>query len=99
MRSVTEQLLESDPVAPGKRRITPSLWPDPLSVNFGSRGDLSEFSDFRTLEPLTYSGEWEEKRFVDASSDVIGKRMELDDRIVVLGEDVHRLGGGTNGVT
>jgi 2-oxoisovalerate dehydrogenase E1 component len=27
------------------------------------------------------------------------RRMETDERIVVMGEDVHRLGGGTNGVT
>ena len=32
-------------------------------------------------------------------SDVIGRRMETDERIVVLGEDVNRLKGGTNGAT
>ena len=29
----------------------------------------------------------------------MGRRMETDDRIVVMGEDVHRLNGGTNGAT
>src|SRR3546814_4288043 len=29
----------------------------------------------------------------------MGRRMEQDERIVVRGEDVHRLGGGTNGAT
>jgi 2-oxoisovalerate dehydrogenase E1 component len=29
----------------------------------------------------------------------MGRRMELDERIVVMGEDIHRLNGGTNGAT
>ena len=29
----------------------------------------------------------------------MGRRMEQDERIIVLGEDVHRLAGGTNGAT
>jgi 2-oxoisovalerate dehydrogenase E1 component len=36
---------------------------------------------------------------VDVVADVLGRRMETDPRIVVLGEDVHRLKGGTNGAT
>jgi 2-oxoisovalerate dehydrogenase E1 component len=32
-------------------------------------------------------------------SEVMGAAMDLDDRIVILGEDVHRLAGGTNGAT
>ncbi len=38
-------------------------------------------------------------KFVDAVAAVMGRRMEQDERIVVLGEDVHRLAGGTNGAT
>ena len=38
-------------------------------------------------------------KFVDAVAAVMGRRMEQDERIVVLGEDVHRLSGGTNGAT
>ena len=38
-------------------------------------------------------------KFVDAVAAVMARRMEQDERIVVLGEDVHRLGGGTNGAT
>ena len=37
--------------------------------------------------------------FIDVVSAVMGRRMETDPRIVVLGEDVHRLNGGTNGAT
>lgn len=99
MRTVVGRLVEKDPETAGKRRIIPSLWPDPGTVNFGLRSDLSELRDARILEPMDYSGDTEEKRFVDSISDVVGRRMEEDERIVVLGEDVHRLGGGTNGVT
>ena len=38
-------------------------------------------------------------KFVDAVAGVMDRRMEQDERIVVFGEDVHRLGGGTNGAT
>ncbi len=38
-------------------------------------------------------------KFVDAVAAVMERRMELDDRIVVIGEDIHRLSGGTNGAT
>jgi 2-oxoisovalerate dehydrogenase E1 component len=37
--------------------------------------------------------------FIDAVSGVMGRRMETDETVVVLGEDVHRLNGGTNGAT
>jgi 2-oxoisovalerate dehydrogenase E1 component len=83
---------------PGERRIMAALWPDTAFADVGIRGDLSE------LEGLGYAeeepaGESEEMRFIDAVSGVLARRMEKDARIVVLGEDVHRLNGGTNGAT
>jgi 2-oxoisovalerate dehydrogenase E1 component len=36
---------------------------------------------------------------VDAVAAVMDRRMEQDPRIVILGEDIHRLKGGTNGAT
>jgi 2-oxoisovalerate dehydrogenase E1 component len=99
MSDISHRLLEADPSADGKRRVIESLWPDPDFVNFGIRGDTSELEGLRTLEPLEFHGEVTEGRFIDAVSDVIGQRMKTDDRIVLLGEDVHRLGGGTNGAT
>ena len=38
-------------------------------------------------------------KFIDAVSQVMNRRMAADPRIVVMGEDVHRLSGGTNGAT
>ncbi|MCU1411918.1 MAG: transporter [Rhodoglobus sp.] len=93
------ELTEADPDAAGKRRIRAELWPDPSFVDVGLRGDLSELSGARTLDPLEYSGAVEQSKFVDAVAAVMGRRMDQDDRIVILGEDVHRLAGGTNGAT
>ncbi|WP_405476270.1 thiamine pyrophosphate-dependent enzyme [Streptomyces sp. NBC_00009] len=99
MREVTAQLLEADPDADGKRRIRPELWPEPEFVDVGLRGDTSELDGARTLDPATTPVVGKRGKFIDAVSAVMGRRMEQDDRIVVMGEDVHRLGGGTNGAT
>jgi 2-oxoisovalerate dehydrogenase E1 component len=99
MKAAAGQLLEPDPDAAGKRRIIESLWPDPSFVDVGLRGDASELKGARTLEPVGYDGEVTPSRFVDAIAAVMGRRMEQDERIIVLGEDVHRLAGGTNGAT
>jgi 2-oxoisovalerate dehydrogenase E1 component len=98
-RQVAEELVESDPDTPGKRRIIAAQWPDPATVDDGLRGDASELDGARTLDPATHRGPTEQKRFVEAASDVLGRRMAEDGQVIVLGEDVHRLGGGTNGVT
>jgi 2-oxoisovalerate dehydrogenase E1 component len=99
MRDAVAELLEGDPESAGKRRIRPELWPDTDFVNVGVRGDASELAGVRTLEPTAYRGEFETKKFVDVVAGVMDRRMTQDARIVVLGEDVHRLNGGTNGAT
>jgi 2-oxoisovalerate dehydrogenase E1 component len=82
---------------PGQRQIKPAEWPDPAFVDVGVRGDLSEFDGARYAE----AGEVavQDMKFIDAVAGVMGRRMETDERVVVLGEDVHRLNGGTNGAT
>ncbi|QKC98342.1 alpha-ketoacid dehydrogenase subunit alpha/beta [Mesorhizobium sp. NZP2298] len=82
-----------------KRKIRPSLWPSPDFIDVGIRGDLSELNGVRVEEQASYTGQLVDRKFVDAIADVIGRRMESDPRVVVLGEDVHRLKGGTNGAT
>ena len=99
MAEAVTTLLEDDPENEGKRRIRPELWPDPAVVDTGIRGDASELSSLAVAEPTQMSGEWRDIKFVDAVAQVMERRMELDERIVVLGEDVHNLGGGTNGAT
>jgi 2-oxoisovalerate dehydrogenase E1 component len=100
MVEVGEVLLE--PVAggkPGERRIRPDEWPDPAFVDVGVRGDLSEFDDAPIADRDTYTGQLAETKFIDAVSGVMARRMATDERVVVMGEDVHRLNGGTNGAT
>ena len=92
-------LTEADPEKEGKRRIIASLWPDPSFVDVGLRGDTSELADARTFEPIGSDVPMVPMKFVDAVAAVMGRRMEEDERIVVMGEDVHRLQGGTNGAT
>jgi 2-oxoisovalerate dehydrogenase E1 component len=99
MDAAVRALVEDDPDEPGRRRIRPELWPDPATVDRGIRGDGSELAGLAALEPLSYDGGWREAKFVDAVAEVMDRRMEVDDRIVVMGEDVHRLNGGTNGAT
>ncbi len=99
MNAAAGELLEADPEKDGKRRIRPELWPDPSFVDVGVRGDASELNDQPMLEPLTYTGETKSMKFVEAVAGVMDYRMERDPRIVEMGEDIHRLAGGTNGAT
>ena len=100
MASAAAELVEQDPDGKaGVRRIKPDLWPSPDFVNVGVRGDLVELSGAKTLEASDVQGDTESVRFVDAVAAVMDRRMELDPRIVLLGEDIHRLKGGTNGAT
>ncbi len=93
-------LTEADPNGkPGKKRIRPELWPSPDFRNVGVRGDLSELKGVRTEEQATFTGKLDTRKFIDVVADVMDRRMSQDDGIVVMGEDVHRLKGGTNGAT
>ncbi|WP_336631831.1 MULTISPECIES: alpha-ketoacid dehydrogenase subunit alpha/beta [unclassified Microbacterium] len=96
MSAVVAQLVEGDPESPGTRRIRPGLWPETSFVNVGVRGDASELDALETLQP---GADRRALKFVDAVAQVMDRRMSEDSRIVVMGEDVHRLGGGTNGAT
>ncbi|WP_053386169.1 alpha-ketoacid dehydrogenase subunit alpha/beta [Leucobacter japonicus] len=99
MADIVRALIEDDPEREGKRRIVPALWPDPAVVDTGIRSDADELAELTASEPTDIGGEWRDVKLVDAIAQTIDRRMELDDRIVVLGEDVHKLGGGTNGAT
>ncbi|MDX6302524.1 MAG: 2-oxoisovalerate dehydrogenase component [Nocardioidaceae bacterium] len=84
---------------PGERRIRPSEWPDPAFVDVGVRGDLREFDGARFADLDDFTGELTEQKLVETVARVLGRRMETDPGVVVMGEDVHRLNGGTNGAT
>src|SRR3954464_13251871 len=100
MAEIGDVLLEPLPGGkPGQRRIREAEWPAPSCVDVGVRGDLSEFEGARLADVDGYTGELAEQKFIEAVAAVMNRRMETDERIVVMGEDVHRLNGGTNGAT
>lgn len=99
MARAAAALLETDPEDEDRRRIRPELWPDPEFADVGIRGDASELAGLRSDDPIEHTGGWRDVRFVDAVAEVMDRRMSRDDRIVLLGEDIHRLSGGTNGAT
>ncbi|WAI84719.1 MULTISPECIES: alpha-ketoacid dehydrogenase subunit alpha/beta [Achromobacter] len=83
----------------GKRRVRADLWPRPDFRDVGLRSDASELAGLRYQDADDYTGAKVERKFVDAVADVLDRRMETDAGVIVLGEDVHRLKGGTNGAT
>ncbi len=85
--------------AADKRRIIPALWPDVSFRDQGLRGDLSEFDGVEFVELETYRGQTAEVKFVEFMANAMVRRFETDERLFVLGEDVHKLRGGTNGAT
>ncbi len=100
MAVAVDAFVELDPdSATGERRIKPKLWPSALSRDDGIRSDRRELEDARVLDPQVSPVSGTEMRFVDAVAGVMNRRMQSDPRIVVLGEDIHRLKGGTNGAT
>jgi 2-oxoisovalerate dehydrogenase E1 component len=96
-RAASERLTEEGDG--GKRRIVASLWPEPEFRDQGVRGDLAEFAGARFEELECASGPVGDVKFIDSVSQVMARAMERDERVFVLGEDIHRLKGGTNGAT
>ncbi len=87
---------------PGSNRLAvrTALLPDPATVDEGIRGDLSEFKDERFRELSDYApDQLAPVKLAAAMSDVLARNMERDPRIVIMGEDVHRLRGGVSGAT
>jgi 2-oxoisovalerate dehydrogenase E1 component len=100
MVELGDELLEDVPGGkPGQRRIKPAEWPDPGFRDVGLRGDLSEFADTAFVDRDTFGGAVEDRKFVETMAAVLGRRMDTDPSIVIMGEDIHRLNGGTNGAT
>src|SRR5699024_6296202 len=85
---------------PGSKRIRPELWPDPAFLDVGLRGDTDAVKpeDSREITEVPES-ELVETKFLDAVASVMHRRMEQDDRIYIMGEDVHKLNGGSRGAT
>ncbi|WP_312714254.1 alpha-ketoacid dehydrogenase subunit alpha/beta [Corynebacterium flavescens] len=91
---ITERLLETSGSEAPKQQIREDLWPDTNELGVHVVSDLTGFAP---TEPRTE--EKERKKFIKVISETLHRRMDQDSSVVVLGEDVHRLKGGTNGAT
>ncbi len=100
MAELGDILLEPKPGGrSGERQIKPAAWPNPDFVDHGVRGDLRELRDLSFTDIEDFDGQLHDTKFIEAVAGVIGRRMETDPRVIVMGEDVHHLNGGTNGAT
>jgi 2-oxoisovalerate dehydrogenase E1 component len=99
-KSAMDEIIDELTIPDGnKRKVRTELWPDIRFRDAGLRGDLSEFRGARFEEQESFSGKLAETKFIDAVSGVMNRRMETDERIFCIGEDIHKLRGGTNGAT
>ena len=95
--SALDRLIEG---SGSERRLLPELWPDPATVEYGIRGDLFELKGRRQLEASDLDETNSRMaRFQDVISESMLLNMERFDNLFILGEDVHRLRGGTAGAT
>ena len=100
MEEIGNVLLEPVPGGkPGQRQIRAEEWPDPTWVDVGVRGDLSEMAGAQVVAAEGHAVPVHDMKLVDSIAAVLGRRMETDPGVIVMGEDVHRLNGGTNGAT
>ncbi|HMQ36859.1 MAG TPA: thiamine pyrophosphate-dependent enzyme [Micropruina sp.] len=99
MKELADRITEPDPSGrPGQLRIRPELWPQASFIDVGIRGDWPVTDRIRGGDDFT-ADELHEQRFVDTIAAVMHRRMETDDSVIVLGEDVHKLNGGSRGAT
>ncbi|HEY6455432.1 MAG TPA: thiamine pyrophosphate-dependent enzyme [Steroidobacteraceae bacterium] len=97
MTTIVDMLTERDSTGPMRARA--DLWPKLEFRDFGIRGDLSELSGLREETRQALPSAVAQRKFVDVIADVLGRRITTDSSVVLLGEDIHRLKGGTNGAT
>jgi 2-oxoisovalerate dehydrogenase E1 component len=86
--------------APGSNepQVIPALWPNPTGVEDGIRGDLSELdgATYREVEDVPTS-EMRTVKYIEAVALAAKRHIEADERVIIMGEDVHRLRGGVIG--
>jgi 2-oxoisovalerate dehydrogenase E1 component len=81
-------------------RIPDILWPDPATVDDHLVSDMSEFSGIPTAEPGDFAADdMREMTFLEAIPATMGAAMAKDPNVVLFGEDVANMGGGTVGAT
>lgn len=100
MADISGQILEPVPGGkPGQQQIRPELWPDPATIDDGIRGP-AELNGARIREAEDFAPEeLKQEKYVDVVAKTMYRRMSQDDTVVVMGEDVHKLNGGSRGAT
>ncbi len=73
--------------------VREELRPDAASVTIGLRSDGSELAEVKYNEIEDFS-DLEQSTYVNAIASVIGRHMDTDDRVFVVGEEVASFGGG-----
>jgi 2-oxoisovalerate dehydrogenase E1 component len=96
MQQIVEELTEP---LENKRRVRPALWPDRGFRDVGIRSDLRELAEWPRITDVERNLPGPRRKFVETIADLLRRRMAADSRILLLGEDIHRLRGGTNGAT
>ncbi|TPW74845.1 alpha-ketoacid dehydrogenase subunit alpha/beta [Schumannella soli] len=101
MAEIGDRVVEADPNGkPGSLRIRTELWPDTSRINEGIRGDIPSFEGLTVKNASDFAeSELRDAKFVDVIAETMHRRMSQDDSIITLGEDIHRLSGGSRGAT
>ena len=101
MQELAGRITEPDPAGrPGQLRIRPELWPKAFFIDVGIRGDWPGVDPSRVRTEHDFGpDDLTRQRFVDVIAAVMHRRMATDERVIVLGEDVHKLNGGSRGAT
>lgn len=97
MQEIAASLTER--AADGKRSVRAALWPPNEFVDQRIRSSLAELEGIASEADSASARPTAPRKFVEVIAELLGRRMERDERIVILGEDIHRLRGGTNGAT
>lgn len=81
-------------------RIPAKLWPAPATVDDHLVSDMREFDGLRAAEAEDFAPEdMREMSFIEAIPATMGAAMARDRDVVLFGEDVANMGGGTVGAT
>ena len=99
VESAAQALTETEPGS-NLLRVVPALWPDTKEIDIGIRGNLSELDGVKRMEPEDVDPDAaQEMTYIESIAAAQFHAMERDKSVIVLGEDVHRLKGGTVGAT
>jgi len=99
VRAVVDQAAEAlvaTPPGANAPQLRDGLLPEVADIDRGIRGDLSELRGLKVQE-ASAALPARPMKYIDAIAATLLHNMERDPRIVLIGEDIHRLRGGVSG--